>query len=85
MALNAKQKEGIQLMKEALDKLEVLKDRYKVGAMLPSEVKEYHKYKEFQCGHIWGFLEGMIFQATEKQAEEINKEIKKYIDKIPKQ
>lgn len=83
MALNQKQKEMIQTAKEALDKMEVLKARKQVGALLPAEVKDYEKYKQFKYGEIWGYISALSELATEKQAEEINAEMQNYIDKIP--
>lgn len=84
MALTAKQKEGVQKVKDDLDKLEVRKARRKAGALFPSEVKDFEKRLAFDYGAVFGYTEAMIDLATEAQAAELKKQFEKYVDKCEK-
>lgn len=84
MALTAKQKEGVQTVKDRLDELEVRKARQKAGALFPSEVKDFEKHLTFDYGAVLGYTDAMLDMATEAQAEDLKKQFQKYVDKCEK-
>lgn len=84
MALNAKQKEAIQKVKDTLDEIEIRKARLKAGLIPPAQVKDFDAHKKFDYGAVYGYVEALKFLATEAQAREIAEKVSKYLDKIPK-
>lgn len=84
MALTAKQKEAVQYLKEELDKTKILRDRRNSGALPPAEVVGFDRELGYKLGTVNGYYACMIDTATEKQAEEIEKELKDYLALVEK-
>ncbi len=80
MALNQKQKEAVQFLKEELDKVKIMKDRRDSGCLAPAEIKDYDREFGYKMGTVNGYFACMLDYATETQADEIEKELNNYLD-----
>lgn len=80
MALNQKQKEAVQFLKEELDKVKIMKDRRDSGCLAPAEIKHYNREHGYRVGKVTGYYTCLRDNATEAQAAEITKELQKYVD-----
>lgn len=84
MALNQKQKEAVQFLKEELDKVKIMKDRRDSGCLAPAEIQGYDREFGYKMGSVNGYYACMLDYATEAQAAEIEKELTNYLDLLDK-
>lgn len=82
MALNQKQQEIVQKIKDEIDKIELMKAKLRMGEYFPAQVPDYQKKIKRQTGYVNGLIDASLLLATDKQYDELKESITSYTSKL---